>query len=380
MCWHGTNTTGRLIIDDPLLKKAYGCLDFAALRESMRSARYGTSVAFIPWNHWRSSRTGAAEVVDGSPELSICVHGCDHTNKEFEDTDPGSLQWKTETALQRMERHRQRTGVAFDPVMVFPQGKFSSPALRALRTSGYLAAVNTTCFPSYGEAEPLTIADMLRPAIMKFHGFPVFQRRYPRRLIDFAFDIFLGRPVLIVQHHDDFREGYRAMEEFVTELHKLEPALSWGPLSEQLAQSCMVRSIADNAMEVRFFTGQFRFKNAATGRTAFTFSKEEPDAAAVSYVLVDGKSVPFSIENGMLIFEHQVEPGRTIEVRVVDRPVCSKPLKRPGMGHAVGVTVRRALSEFRDSTLMKHPRLMTAASALATKLRVTGNSPGKRPS
>jgi hypothetical protein len=82
----------------------------------------------------------------------------------------------------------------------------------------------------------------------------------------------------------------------------------------------------------------------------------------------------------MLIFEHQVEPGRTIEVRVVDRPVCSKPLKRPGMGHAVGVTVRRALSEFRDSTLMKHPRLMTAASALATKLRVTGNSPGKRPS
>ena len=284
MCWHGIQRTGRLIIDDPLLTRAYGYLNFAALRRSMRSAGYGATVAFIPWNHWRSSRTGAAKIFDGSPDLSVCVHGCDHTNKEFEDVDPGSLQWKTDTALQRMERHKTRTGVAFEPVMVFPQGRFSRPSISALRASGYLAAVNTTCFPTYGEAEPLTIADFLRPAIMKFDGFPVFQRRYPRRLIDFAFDVFLGKPMLIVQHHDDFRDGYRPFEEFVAGLHKLEPALSWGPLSEQLIESCMVRSVSEGSMEVRFFTRQFRFKNVQTGRTTFTFSKEEPSASAVSDV------------------------------------------------------------------------------------------------
>jgi hypothetical protein len=376
-CWHGTNSTGRLIIDDPLLTKTYGCLDFAALRQSMRSARYGTSVAFIPWNHWRSSRIGAARIIDGNPDLSLCVHGCDHTNKEFEDTDPGSLQWKTDTALLRMERHKQRTGVAFDPVMVFPQGKFSSPAVSALKKSGYLAAVNTTCFPTYGDAGPLTIADLLRPAIMKFDGFPVFQRRYPRRLMDFAFDIFLGRPALIVQHHDDFREGYRPMEEFVAGLHKLEPALSWTPLSEQLTESCMVRAVSDRTMEVRFFTSQFRFKNE-TGRAAFTFSKEEPSASAVANVQVDGKNIPFSIDNGLLTFEYEVEPSQMIDVRIMDGQVRAIPHSRPGLKHTVGVAVRRALSEFRDGTLAKHPRLLTAATALAAKLRATGNS-GRQP-
>jgi hypothetical protein len=380
MCWHGIHRTGRLIIDDPLLTQAYGYLNFAALRRSMRSAGYGATVAFIPWNHWRSSKTGAVKIFDGSPDLSVCVHGCDHTNKEFEDVDPGSLQWKTDTALQRMERHKTRTGVAFEPVMVFPQGKFSRPSISALRASGYLAAVNTTCFPSYGEAEPLTIADFLRPAIMKFDGFPVFQRRYPRLLMDFAFDAFLGKPVLIVQHHDDFREGYRPFEEFVAGLHKLEPVLSWGPLSEQLVESCMVRSVSECSMEVRFFTRQFRFKNAQTGRTAFRFSKEEPSASAVSNVLVDGVSVAFSIENGLLTFEHQVGPGQTVDVRVLDRPARPVAHKRPDVTHTVNVSLRRALSEFRDNTLTRYPRLMTAATALATRMKVTGNDNRKKQS
>ena len=378
MCWHGTQRTGRLIIDDPLLSQAYGYLNFAALRRSMRSAGYGATVAFIPWNHWRTSRTGAARIFDGSSDLSVCVHGCDHTNKEFEDIDPGSLQWKTDTALQRMERHKTRTGVAFESVMVFPQGKFSRPSISALRASAYLAAVNTTCFPTYGAAEPLTIADFLRPAIMKFDGFPVFQRRYPRRLIDFAFDLFLGKPVLIVQHHDDFRQGYRPFEEFVAGLHKLEPALSWGPLSKQLTESCMVRSVSEGSMEVRFFTGQFRFKNVQTGRIAFTFSKEEPSASAVSNVLVDGESVTFSIKNGLLTFEHEIDPGQTLDVRVVDRPAHPVAHKRRDMTHTVSVSVRRALSEFRDNTLTRYPRLMTAATALATKMKVTGNDNRKK--
>jgi hypothetical protein len=379
ICWHGTQRTGRLIIDDPLLNQAYGYLGFAALRRSLRSAGYGASVAFIPWNHWRSSRTEAAKIFDGSPDLSVCVHGCDHTNQEFEDIDPGSLQWKTDTALQRMERHEKRTGVAFERVMVFPQGKFSPPSIAALRASGYLAAVNTTCFPSYGEAEPLTIADFLRPAIMKFHGFPIFQRRYPRRLIDFAFDIFLGKPVLIVQHHDDFRGGYRPLEEFVADLHKLEPALSWGPLSEQLMENCMSRLVSDRSMEVRFFTTRFRFKNVQADRTAFIFSKEEPSASVVSKVLVDGKSVPFSIRNSLLIFEHRVASGVTLDVRVVDSSAHPTRQKRPGMAHTVGVPVRRVLSEFRDNTLTRYPRLMTAATALATRMKLTGNDNRKRP-
>jgi hypothetical protein len=373
MCWHGAETTARLIIDDPLLDHAYGFLNYGALRSSMRSAGYGTSIAFIPWNHWRTSRKRARQSFGQDASLSVCVHGCDHTNKEFDDVDPGSLQWKADTALGRMERHKSRTGLAFDPVMVFPQGRFSSPALLALRKAGYVAAVNTTCFPTNAGAEPLTVADFLRPAITKYHGFPIFQRRYPRRLIDFAFDVFIGRPVLLVQHQDDFRDGYRRLEEFVDGLHKLAPKLTWAGLSNQLTRSCMIRSLSESSMEIRFFTGQFRFKNNGSARTNLVFSKEEPEVSAISSVVVDGVNVPFSFKNGLLTFEYQADPGRVIDVGIVDRPRALAPGgKSLGVAHTVGVVARRSLSEFRDNLLTRYPRLRAAATGLATRMKATG--------
>jgi hypothetical protein len=380
MCWHGGESTARLIIDDPLLIPSYGYLDFRALRQSMRAAGYGATVAFIPWNHWRTSKRKFAGLFDQDDSLSICVHGCDHSNREFEDADLGSLQWKAGTALRRMERHQDRTGLAFDPVMVFPQGRFASPTMSVLRSSGYLAAVNTSPFPADAEAPPLTMADFLRPAIMKFDGFPLFQRRYPRRLIDFAFDAFLGRPMLIVQHHDDFREGFRQLEEFVAGLNKIAPKLTWGSLSDQLMQACMVRPLSEHAREVRFFTRRFSYRNGASDGAALTFTKEEPHAAAIEDVVVDGKSVPFSGGKGFLTFEHKPESGRPIEVQVVERHRAPAPsFKRASVSHTVGVSVRRALSELRDNMLVRHPRLLAAATALATRMKATGSDGEERP-
>jgi hypothetical protein len=374
-CWHGAERTARLIIDDPLLNQTYGFLNYAALRRSMRATGYATSIAFIPWNHWRTSRRKAKGIIDEDAGLSICVHGCDHTNREFEDVDPASLQRMADTALTRMERHKARTGLPFDPVMVFPQGRFSSPALLALRNSGYLAAVNTTCFPTNAGAEPLTIADFLRPAITKYYGFPVFQRRYPRRLIDFAFDLFIGRPVLLVQHQDDFRSGYDQLEEFVNGLHALEPTLTWDGLSCQLMRSCIIRSLAENSTEVRFFTRQFTFKNARLTPTHLVFSRDEPETSAVSSVLINDTRVPFAFQNGSLIFEYQADAGKTIEVQIADQARPQAPtLERPGVRHSIQVGARRALSELRDNLLVKHPRLQAAATELATRMKVTGQS------
>jgi hypothetical protein len=374
-CWHGAEPTAQIIIDDPLLSQTYGFLDYGALRRSMRAEEYGTSIAFIPWNHWRTSRSGTSKIFDGANGLSVCVHGCDHSNREFSETDLGALQWRALTALRRMERHRNRTGVAFDPVMVFPQGKFSSTAISALRTSGYLAAVNTTCFPTNADAEPLTVADFLRPAVTRFFGFPLFQRRYPRRLIDSAFDIFLGRPALIVQHHDDFRDGYARLEEFVRGLHRMEPKLSWGALQERLMRVCMMRSTSRTSKkEVRFFTRRFMFASDEPVRRRLILSKHEPNASAISGVTVDGASVPFGFRDDFLVFEHQAEAGpRVLDIAVIDGPKSPAIVpKAPGAGHIVGVCARRALSELRDNALARHPRLLAAATTLATRLKLTG--------
>src|SRR5690606_40624290 len=53
-CWHTPNHAAALVIDDPLVSRRYGFIEFESLLESARLHSYHVSLAFIPWNHTRS--------------------------------------------------------------------------------------------------------------------------------------------------------------------------------------------------------------------------------------------------------------------------------------------------------------------------------------
>jgi hypothetical protein len=274
--------------------------------------------------------------------------------------------------LERMKIHKTRTGVPFERVMVFPQGRFSSSAMLALRTNNYLAAVNTTCFPT-DEPNVLTIADLLRPAITRFHGFPLFQRRYPKRLIDSAFDIFVGKPALLVEHHQYFRDGYESLEAFVRELHNLEPGLSWPTLCSQLMKSCVTRKVTSNSTEVQFFTSQFEFQNTSEGCDHLSFTKAEPDSFSVRSVLLDGTCIPFDIKKGHIHFEAYATSGQVIRIEVKHHANTSRPTNSyHSLTYNARVLLRRGLSEFRDNHLVRYPRLLRGGTRLVKRLKLSG--------
>ena len=134
-----------------------------------------------------------------------------------------------------------------------------------------------------------------------------------------------------------------------------------------------MRSVSERSVDVQFFTRKFKLENRRATRTDFFLVKYEPDSSAISAVLVDGVSVPFSFKKDFLLLELQADPGRLIDVEVLDRPGLPVPAaSRLGMTYTAGVVVRRFLSEFRDTTLTKHPRLLEAATGLARKMRATG--------
>jgi hypothetical protein len=371
-CWHGPASTARVIIDDPLLADRYGFLDYQALRRSMQRAAYGTSIAFIPWNYRRTSRRMARSLLPQRADLSICVHGCDHTNREFDRADRPLLEWKSGVALERMRQHQARTGLQFEDVMVFPQGWFSTDAILALRATNYLAAVGTTRFPTDCAPGTLTLGDFLRPAVTRFHGFPLFQRRYPRRLIDFALDLFLGRPALVVEHHEYFRHGVEELERFVSGLRGLEPTLTWPTLSSQLTRSCIMRTLSPRSVEVQFFTRRYHLDNPHHTRRHFRLRKLEPDPSTIGTVLVDGIKVPFAFDDTSLVIELEADPGETKCVEVIDHARPSPDAPSMGLSYHVGVLARRRLAEFRDNTLARRPRLLRTATAFAKTLGVTG--------
>jgi hypothetical protein len=221
-------TLACLIIDDPLLRPRYGCFDYKKLLEEMRVHNFFTEIAFIPWNYKRSDAKTVRLLADNADYYAICVHGCNHIGNEFGKGDYQELSALSSTALWRMEQHKRLTGLPYDPVIVFPQGRFSSLAMKALKDQGYFAAFNSTLRATDGEELPP--AEYQRPATTVYHDFPLFLRRYPKDKSHFVQDMASGRPIIIVEHHGAFRNGYKTMTDLVDWINGLGD-IKWKSLS-----------------------------------------------------------------------------------------------------------------------------------------------------
>jgi hypothetical protein len=249
-CWRLPEQYACIIVDDPLLRRRHGFIDIPVFVEWLRANSLAATFAFIPWNHDRS-RAAIAELFNrNSDRLSICVHGCDHTEAEFAIADAAHLDAMARTAMTRMAAHEREHAIRHDRIMIFPQGKFTRYALVALQRNGYMAAVNTSLFPTNDFWNP-TVRELLDLALVIPHGVPLFNRRYPVDLFDFACDIFFEKPVLIVQHHRDFRSGFESLQSFIRDLDRIKPGMKWLPLGALLAQSIWHRAESNGTVRTR---------------------------------------------------------------------------------------------------------------------------------
>jgi hypothetical protein len=212
-CKASFETPACLVIDDPLLKPQYGFLDYNKLLREMKEHRFFSEIAFIPWNRFRSSPEVVRLFADNRDYFSLCVHGCFHTRGEFCGNDYNRLCLLASTALSFMNDHQLATGLGFDPVMVFPQRRFSSTAMSALRNFGYKAVVNPTLKTADGI---LWDSDGYDGPASKVDGeIPFFLRRFPKKSDAFLNDIARGRPIILGAHHVDFKNGYQWLTDFV---------------------------------------------------------------------------------------------------------------------------------------------------------------------
>lgn len=372
-CWHNPNLRARLIIDDPLLQSQYGFLRYDALLDSMQRVPYGTSIAFIPWNYRRSRQAVANLFLKNTSRLSLCVHGCDHTNREFDCDDENHLIQKANLALHRMRQHHETSGVPYEKIMVFPQGVFSVAAIRVLRKSGYLAVVNSTCYPGKsGGTFPL--GDLLLPAMCRFHGFPIFPRRDATRIFDIAVDLFLGKAGFVVEHHEFVQEGYHKWEDFAGQINSLDDHLVWPTLVETITESCLQKVAGENRLEIRFFTHTFRWHNQSERPVHTHLSKFDPEPALIKEIRVNGQVLPFQVNQSFIHLDILVAPKAVIEVEVLDKETPSILPLTTSIGYMARTGLRRYLSEFRDNRLARYPQLLGYAKTVARHFKLTGDS------
>ena len=360
--WHNDQPRACFIIDDPLLTRRYGFLDYRRLLDVLRSRRCSTSIAFIPWNYRRSNKDVAELIAPGSASLSLCVHGCDHTAAEFASTDFELLSMKAGLALARMQAHQKVFRVPFDDVMVFPQGRYSAEAVEALKVSGYLAGVNGSMMPTTMREE-VVLRDLMEVAVTRIAGFPLFGRHYPRDLADFAYDLFLGKPVLVVEHHEYFRDGYDSMSEFVSGLNSLDSRLEWTNLGSICSQACLTRRAADGETHVRFYTRRFSFSNSGSQPRSYVLQGPPPGEGPLPRVIINGNESQWDRHEAGLTLRLGLNAGDSAEINVVSEhpSPASSPERAPRI-YPASVWLRRRLCEFRDNYVNTIPVLSRLAA------------------
>lgn len=364
--WTQADTGACVVIDDPLLQRRYGFLDFSALGTLTERHGFSTSIAFIPWN-WRRSDPAVARLFAADPaRLSVSIHGCDHTAGEFGSADAEALSAKAHEALARMSRHEAATGIRHDRVMVFPEGVFSATAMRVLKQSGFAAAVNTEVVSSDSPPRTVRVRDVWDTAVMAYDSFPLFTRRYPTQGIEnFAFDIVLGKPCIIVIHHEWCRDGGAHLVEFIDRLNALKAPLAWQSLGALVDRACQRRALSADQTTVEMYGTRLTITNRSETRARYLVRRREGDPSIVRQVTSDGKPLLWRHASGSIEFEVELSPLAETSLHVQFRPMSRGRPRPERLAARVRTTARRYLSELRDnyvttgmasmSALLGHP-------------------------
>jgi hypothetical protein len=357
--WHNPRRSANLVIDDPLLRMSYGHLNYSRLLEEMDKSGFSSSIAFIPWNYTRTDPAVALLLKQRPDKLRLCVHGCDHTAGEFVTKNVEELDRLMHLATQRMGAHQVLTGVPYAKVMVFPQGGFSSAAFAILKKHNYLAAVNTDIVPEDAEStQALTVRELLL----------LFGRRYPRNLVDFAFDLFAGKPALAVEHHNYFRDGYTEVARFASQLNALSPNLRWMGIDEVVMNTYLQKTASPDVIECKIFSNRHIIRNLDAAPKTFLISKQDDNLTTmVKSIETNGNPTSYSSEGGAVQFCVDIPASGAVEVAI---HYCNdsqyRALPRNQL-REVRICVRRYLSEVRDNYISKNEKLLSLANRIMSR-------------
>jgi hypothetical protein len=368
-CWSAPETNACLVIDDPVLKSTHGFVNFQDLLSLMKRHKFSTNIAFIPWN-WRRSTPEVVRLFRENPEsYSISVHGCDHTRAEFGSLDRQRLYWKAQQALERMNRHESITGIRHDRVMVFPQGIFSEPAMSVLKHTDLIAAVNNDVISTDPRPRAITISDVWDTAVMAYGNFPLFTRRYPWEGIEnFAFDALLGKPVIIIIHHDYCSDHCKRLVDFVDRLNALKCRLAWRSLGEVVRRSCRQRELSPGMMEVEMYATQLQLENQSRQRKRYLIRRRESEPSSVKEIRAGSRNVPWSPTDGRVAVEIELNPGENTTISMGFRDLAGNGRHADTLSYRTKTMLRRYLCEVRDNYIVKSKLRLSGLFGHTSKL------------
>jgi len=367
-CWRPSKQSASIIIDDPLLRRDYGYLNFESLLRLMEEYNFHTTISFIPHNYRRNSARIIRMFRENAHRLSICFHGNDHTEEELASTDTALLNRILGIAEERMKVHEQVTGLHCDRVMVFPQDNYSVEAMEVLKSRNFHAAISSP--NPVGKPLPLRFADLAQPAVLRYGGIPLFVRNFIKEIQsqDIAFNLFFGKPILIGEHHDTFKQPGSLLE-VVQKINSISPGISWSNLESVVDNSTLKRRSPDGTVQVRSYSSNVFIANDSGSVERFSIEWDDAgQCSPIEHVLRGGTRFPgVEFDDAGIRVLAELPPGATQIFSVVYRNDHAT-LEKPGFMWDTQAFLRRRLSEVRDNYLSKNRHVLAAAKALQRRL------------
>lgn len=223
--WQKPPIRACFMFDDPNLHaSSYGFILFPRLVAEGRRHRFHTSFATVPIDQYYIHEPTARLFRENPGELSLLVHGTDHTRREL---GGGASSLELMSALRRgrewIERLERRGGVRVARVMVPPHGAFATTALRDCAAAGFEgASVSWGSVWSSNRSDERTRLLGAEPSTL-VEGLPVIPRfRLAQESRNQAFlAAYLGQPIVPVGHQWDLADGtelLRSLADYINQL------------------------------------------------------------------------------------------------------------------------------------------------------------------
>lgn len=354
--WHVSTPYANLTIDDPWLTEPYGNLRYKALLSAMDEHNFHTTIAFIPWNFDRSEADVVSLFRSRPDRFSIGIHGNNHNHREFGDYSREPLNGQIanlKQAITRMEAFKNRTGLSYDPVMVFPHGIAPGETITALGAYNLWGTVNSQNVP-LGSAEPADPLFKLRTWNVVFGALAV-QRTSAEAPVSpavLAVNAYLGNPQLFYAHQQAFENGIGAFDPIADQVNRLIPSIRWGSLGQVIQHLYLSKVRDDGDLDVLAFSPSLALENPSDRPMVAHVQKSERQKLGVASLLIDGQPSKFEHTAEVIRFDVPLSPHQHRQVTLTyssDLTVASIDTSKDSLR----VTVDRRLSDVRDLWLSR---------------------------
>lgn len=222
------------IFDDPNLRwPTYGCLSYHKLADLAKEERFHVTVATVPLDAW-GAHPGVARLFRQNVEcLSLLMHGNNHTCDELGQSRGAREQSRlVSQGLQRIERLERATALHVDRVIVPPHEALIEEAAAAMLSLGVEGASLSAWSSRHWNASrewPATFGTEMADVLAG--GFPLLGRYRLTQDCEgpAIISAFLGRPIILSEHHKAVAGGYELLSAAAAVVNGLGAVVWSGP-------------------------------------------------------------------------------------------------------------------------------------------------------